>query len=61
MERAAFILLIVGAVMLFAFTLSVDFSAITLGYSAFLIGAVMVIAGLVMLYRCEMKRTKMLE
>jgi predicted tellurium resistance membrane protein TerC len=61
MERAAFILLIVGAVMLFAFTLSVDFSAITQGYSAFVIGAVMVIAGLVMLYRCEMKRTKMLE
>jgi predicted tellurium resistance membrane protein TerC len=61
MERAAFILLIVGAVMLFAFTCRVDFSAITPAYSAFVIGAVMVIAGLVMLYRCEMKRTKMPE
>jgi hypothetical protein len=50
-----------GAVILFAFTISVDFSAITPRYTGFVIGAIMVVAGLVMLYCCEMKQTKLPE
>jgi hypothetical protein len=59
MERAGFILLMVGAVVLRAF--AVGFDLRSLDYITFMLGAVMVLMGLVMLYRCEVARTKMTE
>jgi hypothetical protein len=59
MERAGFISLLVGAVVIVAFTVRIDMESID--YITFMVGIAMVLAGLVMLYRCEVKRTKMLE
>jgi hypothetical protein len=59
MERAGFILLMLGAVVLLAFTIGLNLQSID--YITFILGAVLVLAGMVMLYRCELKRTKMLE
>jgi hypothetical protein len=50
-----------GAVVFLAFTVIVDLAVVTLSYAGFAIGALMVGAGLFMLYRCEMKRTRMLK
>jgi hypothetical protein len=61
MEKAALLLLMIGAAVFFAFTVIVDLAVFTLSYAGFAVGAVMVIAGLSMLYRCEMKRTRMLK
>jgi cytochrome c biogenesis protein CcdA len=59
MERAGFISLILGAVVVLAFTVKVD--SLSLDYITLTIGVVMVLTGLVMLHRCDLKRTKMLE
>jgi hypothetical protein len=59
MEWAGFILLMLGAVVIIAFTIGIDLRSID--YVTFMLGAVMVLAGLVMLYRCEVRRTKMPE
>jgi hypothetical protein len=56
-KRAGFVLL--GAVVLLAFALGIDLQSID--YITFMLGAVTVLAGLVMLYRCEVKRTKLLK
>jgi hypothetical protein len=61
MEKAGFLLLMIGAAMFFAFTVIVDLEVFSLSYAGFVVGAVMVIAGLSMLYRCEMKRMRMLK
>jgi hypothetical protein len=50
-----------GAVMFFAFTVIVDLAVFSLSYVGFIVGALMVLAGLAMLYRSEMKRTRMLK
>jgi hypothetical protein len=61
MEKTAFLLLMIGAAMFFAFTVIVDLAVFSLSYAGFAVGAIMVVAGLKMLYRCEMKRTRMLK
>jgi uncharacterized membrane protein HdeD (DUF308 family) len=59
MEWTGFISLLAGAVVLFAFAIGVDLSSID--YITFMIGLSMVLTGLAMLYRCELKRTRMLK
>ena len=58
MEIAGFILLMLGVVLLLAFSLSADLAAFVSGNTPLIIGASMVIAGLVLLYLCEPKRKK---
>ena len=60
MEIGGFILLVSGAVLLFAFSLSADLEAFFSGDTALILGAIMVIVGLVLLYLCEVKRKKTL-
>ena len=59
MERAGFILLMGGAVVIVAFTVGIDLHSID--YSTFGLGLVMVLVGLVMLYSSEAKRAGMLK
>jgi hypothetical protein len=54
-----FILLMVGAVVIVAFTVGIDLHSID--YVTFILGVAMVLAGLVMLHSSEMKRARVLK
>lgn len=56
MELAGFILLMLGALLLLAFSLSADLAAFVSGNNTLIIGASMVVAGLVLLYLCDVKQ-----
>jgi hypothetical protein len=58
MEIAGFISIGLGAMMLLAFSLSDELAVFFPGYTPLILGAIMVIAGLVLLFVCELIRKK---
>jgi hypothetical protein len=56
METAALILLMAGAVVCVALTVTLDLAVFSLSYAGFVFGILLVVFGLLLLYRCEMNR-----